>query len=158
MNKNHDKLKEISPKHRQFAKKVIAGESAGDAAAMVGFSPQYGRELMCQDKIKSLLLREMEKAGISEGYLATKLREGLEATLAPKKDGGEKHPDYFVRGQYFDKAVRIRGDYAPEKVEHTRRVINITVTPDFIRGLVDAKAIDESEVNALEAEIVEDTP
>jgi len=144
-------------KHAKMVKHIADGDSASKAGRMVGFSSNYGAHLMKDERMQSLLLSELERVGVTDGYLAEKTREGLNAMAPPRKDGGIQYPDYFVRKQYLDIALRVRGDYAPERTEHTQKVINITLTPDFVKGLIDAKAITYDEAEILEGEVIDES-
>ena len=83
----------------------------------------------------------LDKMGVTDAYLNDKLNEGLEASkvisvvpIPPKKnktgtgdlpDANEKSidfidvPDFNVRVKYLDMAYKLKGAYAPEKVEHS---------------------------------------
>lgn len=83
----------------------------------------------------------LDRMGITDAYLNDKLNEGLEATkvisvipIPPKKhqpstgdlpNANEKNiefidvPDSNVRVKYLDMAYKLKGAYAPEKVEHS---------------------------------------
>lgn len=83
----------------------------------------------------------LDRMGMTDAYLNQKLNEGLEATkvisvvpIPPKKgkqgsadlpDANEKNiefidvPDSNVRVKYLDMAYKLKGAYAPEKVEHS---------------------------------------
>ena len=86
----------------------------------------------------------LDKMGVTDAYLNEKLKEGLEATkvisvvpIPPKKgqqgsadlpDANEKNiefidvPDSNVRVKYLDMAYKLKGAYAPEKVEHSGKL------------------------------------
>lgn len=83
----------------------------------------------------------LDRMGITDAYLNDKLNEGLEAgkvisvvPIPPKKDktstgdlpdANDKSvdfidvPDFNVRVKYLDMAYKLKGAYAPEKVEHS---------------------------------------
>ncbi len=83
----------------------------------------------------------LDKMGVTNAYLNDKLKEGLEASkvisvvpIPPKKnktgtgdlpDANEKSIDFIdvadfnVRVKYLDMAYKLKGAYAPEKVEHS---------------------------------------
>lgn len=108
--------------------------------------------------IQGLLHTAMHQAGIDDLLIARKLREGLDAKAPPRKDGGRQYPDQFVRKQFLDVIFKLRGDYAPEKSEHTNKTINLTLDMGMIKALKDTKFITDAEVDILEAEIVREEP
>ncbi len=83
----------------------------------------------------------LDKMGVTDAYLNDKLNEGLEASkvisvvpIPPRKnktgtgdlpDANEKSIDFIdvadfnVRVKYLDMAYKLKGAYAPEKVEHS---------------------------------------
>ena len=86
----------------------------------------------------------LDKMGVTDIYLNEKLKEGLEATkvisvvpIPPKKgkqgsadlpNANDKSidfidvPDSNVRVKYLDMAYKLKGAYAPEKVEHSGKL------------------------------------
>ena len=59
---------------------------------------------------RAAFIRAMDLQGDDIEELAKILHGGLHATL----DGGL--PDYKIRGEYLDRAIKVRGLFAPEKV------------------------------------------
>jgi hypothetical protein len=102
------------------------------------------------------LKKRLEEAGLNEEKIASKISDGLEATAPPRKDGGTLYPDQFVRKQFLDLLLRIRGDYAPEVSEHVEKVIHVTIDRDMVKSLRDSGFIAEDEGEILEAEIVKE--
>ena len=92
-------------------------------------------------KVEISVTELLDKMGVTDAYLNEKLKEGLEATkvisvvpIPPKKhqpgtgdlpNANEKNiefidvPDSNVRVKYLDMAYKLKGAYAPEKVEHS---------------------------------------
>jgi len=148
-------LQKITPKHRKFVKGLIGGQTSSAAARNAGFKDsRYGSYLMAQPAIQSLLLQQMEKAGISDDVLAKKLKDGLSARTPPKAGVPGRYEDHFVRKQFLDLIFKLRGDYAPEKIESTEKRIVIVFDTRSIAGLKDSGAISDEEANILDAEIV----
>jgi len=100
---------------------------------------QYGYRML--QKVDISVTELLDKMGVTDAYLNEKLKEGLEATkvisvvpIPPKKhqpstgdlpNANEKNiefidvPDSNVRVKYLDMAYKLKGAYAPEKVEHS---------------------------------------
>ena len=161
INKKNKKLKRITPRKKKFADKLLAGENQTQAAKAVGASDasaaQMGHRWANQDlSVRDYLGKEMEKIGITDPYVAKKMKEGMEAETKPLKEDGQRYEDYFVRKQYIDMYFRYHGKYAPEKSEHTKKVIVFQMTPQFIEGLLDTEKITEAEAEVLEAEIIKE--
>ena len=86
----------------------------------------------------------LDRMGLTDAYLNDRLNEGLEASkvisvvpIPPKKgkqgsadlpEANDKSvdfidvPDFNVRVKYLDMAYKLKGAYAPEKVEHSGEV------------------------------------
>jgi hypothetical protein len=99
----------------------------------------------------------MAKAGIDDKYLSSKIREGLEATYPTKrsKDGNvlqAEAPDFFTRGLYLDKALKVRGDYSPERHIEEKRTLTINVNMEMARGLIDCGAVTIEEIQRLDGD------
>ena len=156
---NKKKPKKITPRKKKFADKLLAGANQTQAAKAVGSSDasaaQQGYKWANHDlSVRNYLLGEMEKVGITDPYVAQKMKDGLESLTKPLKEGGERYEDGFVRKQYLDMYFRLTGMYAPEKSEHTKKTIVLNMTPQFIEGLIDTGKIDKAEAEVLEAEII----
>ena len=141
-----------TPREKQFIKNVVKTGQIGKAALMSGYSNiSYGSYLIRQPRIASAILREMERQGITDEYLASKLKEGLEATY-PKRYSSkgaliqDNEPDFFTRSLYWEKAAKVRGDFAPEKHETTEKKIVIVITPQMVKGLIESEVLDKKEV------------
>ncbi len=92
-------------------------------------------------KVDISVIELLDKMGVTDAYLNEKLNEGLDASkvisvvpIPPKKnktgtgnlpDANEKSVDFIdvadfnVRVKYLDMAYKLKGAYAPEKVEHS---------------------------------------
>lgn len=146
-------------REKKFVKNIVQTGEIGRSAVLAGYSdPSYGTRLLQTDRVKRAILVALDQAGIEDSYLARKLKEGCEATYPLKRaSNGEiiqdRDPDYFTQAIYLDKILKVRGDYAPEKHEVTEKKIVVMITPDLIKGLVDAEAITE-----IEAEEVKQLP
>ena len=149
----------MNKRRRAFVKGVLKGKTYKDAALDANFQDEkYGSYLMRQDDVREYLLYELQQKGVDGNLAARKMREGMDAMTPPKKDGGERYEDYFVRKQYLDIYFKLTGAYAPEKTEHVEKQIVLNFTPDMIQGLVDSGAISQDEATGaiIEAQAVED--
>jgi len=110
---------------------------------------------MRQPKIQTELQLALEKAGLTDDTIAEKLREGQEATYV-KKDGGKAYPDYHARHKYVDTQIKIGGGYAPEKHEIQQKKLVVILSPELRKGLIDAEAMTEKEMEVIEAEVIKE--
>jgi len=146
----------LKPNQKKFIKHKIATGNSAKAATLAGFGdPGYGSYLMKQPKIQNALQQALDKAGITDELIAKKIKQQLEAYHV-KKDGGKKYPDYHARDKGIDKVIKIKGGYAPEKHEIRQEKLVLIITPETIKGLKDAKAITEADVEVIEAEALKE--
>lgn len=151
-------LTELNPRHRKFVKGLLEGKSPSAAGLSAGYTdPGYGLALARQPLIKSLLVAEMEKQGITDGLLARKLKDGLNAQTVPRKEGGQRYDDQFVRKQFLDIVFKVRGDYAPERSEAIEKKIVLIVDGRLRNALLDTGKITEDESKIIDGEIIGDT-
>ena len=144
-------IKKVNPKQQRFIKAVLEKETIAEAAKEVGYHPVHASWLLKQEHIRKALLEEMDKQGITLSQLSKKIKEGLEAVLPRKYSPKgqliqDNEPDYYVRSIYLDKALKILGAFAPNQEEKVQKTINITITPEVIKGLLDAEAITTAEI------------
>lgn len=140
---------------QRFAENIAAqvvsghGVSLKDAAVAAGYSQEsagdIGSQLIRQDSVQKSISVALERAGITEGYWAGKVREGLEAEAVWRvldRDKGEvierRDPDHFARHKFLETVGRVRG-YFP-KDEPTVQAALILRLPD--------RQLDEEEWNA----------
>jgi hypothetical protein len=145
----------LMPAHRKFIKHLLNGQNISNSSQLAGFGRQTGYGLMKNPAIKNELARQMEKAGITDQYLAKKIKQGLNAKTAPQKDGGTRYDDQFVRKQWADLAIKVKGGYAPEKIETEHKIIQLVIDGNMLQALKDSKAISRDELKELER--MEDT-
>jgi len=146
----------LMPAHRTFIKHLLSGKPINRAGTLAGFGHQTGYDLMKNPAIQNELARQMEKAGITDQYLAKKVKQGLNARTVPQKDGGTRYDDQFVRRQWADLAIKVKGGYAPEKIESEHKVIQIVIDSNMLGALKDARAI--SDVELVDIQALEHTP
>lgn len=144
--------KVVNVRRKKFVKNLVDGLGVGQAALRAGYATRTeGSALLREPSVLTALQEAMSKAGIDDEYLSSKIKEGLEATYPEKrtKDGSilqDAAPDFFTRGQYLDKALKVRGDYAPERHIDQKQILTINVNMDTIRGLKDCGVIDVEEI------------
>jgi hypothetical protein len=147
----------VTPRHRKFVKGLISGKSPSSAAISAGYTNAgYGSKLMKQPAVQSILVAEMEKQGLTDSLLVKKLRDGLNAQTVPRKDGGQRYDDQFVRKQFLDIILKVRGDYAAIKTENTEKKIVLIMDGRMVGALKDTGKLTAGEGEILEGEIVAD--
>ena len=143
-------------KQKKFVKKVIeTGHNIRKATDLAGYEPGYGYHLMKQPKIQNEIQLALERAGLTNDSLADGIKEGQEATYV-KKDKGKAYPDYHARHKYYDMQVKIEGGYAPEKHEIKQEKLVVVLSPELRKGLLDAEAMTEDEMEVVEADVIEE--
>lgn len=145
-------VEEPSRKHKKFIQNVAKGQNLTRAATNAGFmSPGYGSYLMRQPIIRDGLARVMEKAGATDENVANVLGEGLGAIMV-KKDGGKEYVDYETRRRYAELILKTKKDIDSVGSNVSNTQINIVVTPELAKGLVDSGAVTIEEIEELQHE------
>jgi len=147
---------QLNVRQKKFIKNRVAGMGIGESALRAGYATATeGSVLLHRPQIQTALQKAMAKAGIDDDMKAQKLKEGLDATYPEhlSKDGHTltpAAPDFFTRGQYLDKVLKIGGDYAPDRQiqEQHQVIINVQMDTNTLRGLKDCGVID--------AEVIDD--
>lgn len=153
----HEPIVNVTPRHRKFVKGLIAGKSPSAAAISAGYTEGgYGSHLMKQPAVQSILVAEMEKQGLTDSVLVRKLRDGLNAQTVPRREGGQRYDDQFVRKQFLDIIFKVRGDYAPERTESTEKKIVLIMDGRMQKALKDTGKLTLTEAEVLEAEVVDE--
>jgi len=157
--------KTTNRKQKKFVKKLVeTGGNIAQATDLAGYAPGHGYHLMKQPKIQTELQLALEGAGLTDDTLATKIKDGQNATYV-KKDGGKSYKDYHAIHKYCDMQIKIGGGYAPEKTEHIEKRMIFNVTPEAIKALQDCDVPKEEievlvgsvkDSDAIDAEIIED--
>jgi hypothetical protein len=149
---------QTSIRRKKFVKNLVDGLGVGQSALRAGFAhASEGSALLREPSVLTALQTAMAKAGIDDEYLSSKIREGLEATYPTKrsKDGNvlqAEAPDFFTRGLYLDKALKVRGDYSPERHIEEKRTLTINVNMEMARGLIDCGAVTVEEIQRLDGD------
>ena len=142
----------LTVKQKKYVRRVAETGAIWKSATDVGFKqPGYGSQLMQNPKILTAIQVELDNMGATADVIARKIRKGFDATRVIK-DEGKKYPDFHAQHKFLDMALKIRGDYAPEKHEIRQETLTLIVTPETIKGLEDAEAITKAEVKILTTE------
>ena len=154
--KRTKKPAKVNVRRKKFVKNLVSGMGVGESALRAGYAHKTeGTALLREPSVLTALQTAMDKAGIDDEYLSCKIKEGLNAEYPEKlrKDGSvlqPSAPDFFVRQLYLDKALKIRGDYAPEKSIQENRTLTINLNMSMAKGLIDAGVIEPEEIQRLE--------
>ena len=140
----------------------MSGKGINQSGIAAGFGDQTGYALMKNPAIRSALATKMEQVGITDIFMAKKVKQGLNAKTVPRRDGGKRYDDQFVRKQWADIVFKLRGDYAPEKLETEHKIIQLVIDGNMLKALQDSKVITDKdllELNhepILDAEVIEE--
>ena len=154
--KRTKKPAKVNVRRKKFVKNLVSGMGVGESALRAGYAHKTeGTALLREPSVLTALQTAMDKAGIDDEYLSCKIKEGLNAEYPEKlrKDGSvlqPSAPDFFVRQLYLDKALKIRGDYAPEKSIQENRTLTINLNMSLAKGLRDCGIIEPEEIQRLE--------
>jgi len=153
---NEDKIKKPKTKRekaffRELVKKNV--KTAKEAAIKAGYSPKCAKVVACRNitKYNSYLQEVLDKKGLNELKIASKIEEGLEAKkIHGTSDDFIDIPDYQTQHKFLDTLCKLRGDFKEEKKEEQKtNIINVFV------GL--GAKIDEYYGRIVEAETTEVT-
>ena len=145
-------------RRKKFVKNLVDGLGVGQAALRAGYAHvSEGSALLREPAVLTALQTAMVTAGIDDEYLSSKIKDGLESTYPQKraKDGSvlqDAAPDFFTRGLYLDKALKVRGDYSPERHIEEKRTLTINVNMEMARGLIDCGAVTIEEIQRLDGD------
>jgi phage terminase small subunit len=125
--------KSLTVRERHFVDNLLEGQGKSEAALNAGYSPKgvsvTAARLLARKGVRAALDEALERAGISDDYLMTKLRELLEATDMDEK--GNARANWVARARAMDMALRMRNAYKSENttVEMTfeERIWKLTV-------------------------------
>ena len=145
----------LLPKMQKYARKVAETGEIIKSATDVGYKGNYGSQLMKNPKILTAIQQEMDNLKVDTHAIVRKIKKGLNAYRVIK-DGGKKYEDFHAQHKFLDMALKIRGDYAPEKHEIRQEKLVIILSPELRKGLIDAEAITEDEAKVIEAEVIEE--
>ena len=148
--------KKTNPKQKKYAKKYVeTGGNVAKATDLAGYAPGHGYHLMKQPKIQTEIQKALVDAGLTDNTAAERIEEGQKAMYV-KKDKGKEYPDWHARHKYLDMQIKIGGGYAPEKHEIKQERLVVILSPELRKGLIDAEAITEDEMEVIEAEVIKE--
>lgn len=148
---------ENTPRQKKFVRELAKTGEIGKSALKAGYKdPNYGSQLMMNPKIVTALQIELENQGVTREKIVKKINEGLNATRVIK-DGGKKYKDYHAIHKFLDTYLKITGEYAPEKHQIEEKRITIVITPETLKGLKDAKAITDADIEEIRQENLNDS-
>lgn len=110
---------------QEFADPTGPGyKNATKSAELAGYSPDAatatGIKLLRDEQVQRAIISALERRGITDDYLAVKMREGLNAEVVElaKHEGKitdeRSFPDFHARHKYLETAHRLRGDFPNE--------------------------------------------
>ena len=151
-----EKVEPKKPRPLTYREKKYVGYRAdgcpvGESSLRSGFSsPQYGTYLNAQEHIQSALCEAIEKVGLTDEFLAKRLKEGTDATmLVAKKKGKEvvlkEVSDFGMRHKYIETTMKAKGSLKQEGTTTKLQQINIMVTPESAQGFLDSGVINKKE-------------
>jgi len=109
-----DKKTELNTKQRKFIAEVAQGKSGTQAAISAGYAPESAHvqssRLLSNDNVLKSLKEVFVDKGLNEEFLTDRLKELAEAKASGK-------PDWTARARGLDMAFKLRGDYAPLRVD-----------------------------------------
>jgi len=155
-----DPNKPLTPRERGYIKNRVKGKPIGKSALASGYAHEkYGSFLESQEKIQTGIQKALEKAKLTDDFLAKRLKEGCKATIPERrtKDGlvlVPKHPDHFNRPRYLDMAFKLKKGYLPEGAHEEKHltVIQINLTDNRLKGLFESGMISKKEFEELSKE------
>ena len=146
--------KPLNRKQNKFKKKILSGKNVREAAELSGYGSSYGYHLMEQPKVISALQTAIEKEGIDDQFIVQRIKSGASAMIPAKFIGGKSTPDHKTRFPYIKLVLNLRGDLKPDAQIVQNKQINIIMSPDFVKGLIDSKKITALEADVIEAEVL----
>ena len=121
-----DKSKRLTPRLLKTAKLLPVCKTVKEAGIKAGYSENYAKTNLYKkidnDSFKDTVQREIEKAlvkaGVTEEKRAKVYQEALNATRLRTWQGEvlAEEPDHFIRLKAEELIAKIRGDFAPDKL------------------------------------------
>jgi len=146
------KPRPLTDRERKYVKYRADGCKVGESSLRAGFAtPQYGTYLNAQEHIQGALTKALEDAGLTDDFIATRLKEGADATYPEKKSKEgvvlvpKDQPDFFTRHKYIETTMKAKGKLAQEGANGKNTQINIIGTPDTAKGFLDSGVINKKE-------------
>lgn len=116
----------LTPKQRAWLKYYIETGNATEAARLAGYQAQSSHtfEQIGYENLRKLeipITDLMDQMGLSDAFLMSKLRDGLDAmTVKTASDKGmitdeREYVDFPTRQGYLDMALKLKGKYPAER-------------------------------------------
>lgn len=114
----------LTPRQRLLVKGLQEGKNLHQAALAAGYAPSTASSdiYKAMPAVRSAVADLMDRQGLGDETLLTKLKEKLEAT--ERRKCGEtwvEVPAHYVQLQALDMALKLKGLYPAAKVEVTKR-------------------------------------
>ena len=139
----HDEQVALTIRQRQALKNWLGGEmTKTEAAKAAGYSsPAVINRALEKLSKNEAFIRKMEDKDLTDDFIIDKIKEGCDAQhpLANPGEDGKRPKDYHAIDKFVDKYIKIKGLYAPTKIQQETEAkhIHIHMTTD------DAKAMQE---------------
>ena len=137
----------LTIRQKKFCKYVALTGKVHESALRAGYKqPNQGSILKRDPRIQTAIQKEMDKIGLTDKFLATRIKEGCDAEVPEKmsKEGKvlqQSYPDFYNRKDYIKMALQVKGDLKPDFPGGRGDTINITLNLKAVDGLLDAEAI-----------------
>ena len=127
-------IEELTLKEKEFVKEYVASNENGTATVEKvykkkgGYARLKAHRLIMKDNISQEIVKEREtlkQALENQGINSKKIAKKIDVLLEAKQG---KRPDYTAINNGINHAVKVRGDYAPDK--------NINLNADLLQVLV----------------------
>lgn len=130
------KMSQLRPQQKQALKNYLAlgckPEFKKEAAIEAGYSSHNALSTMDRLTQRRPIIKELEKAGISDRKIAETMAEGFDARHPLSKDDKK---DFNAIAKFVTEANRIKGNYPPKQIQAEERIINIHLTKDDVVAL-----------------------
>ena len=125
----HKVRRRLKPRQKLFISAITnpvgpAFQNASAAARLAGYQPDsaesIGAKLLRDERVQTAMIRACERAGITDDWIAQRLREGMGATIVSRvKHRGaftdeRVDPDYHARAKHTELVLRLKGSFPRE--------------------------------------------
>jgi len=156
------KERALTAREKKFVKYFCESGKIGDAALRAGYNQgKYGTFLKGQERIQLAIEDKMKRIGLTDTMALRTLKQGIKAMTPPRYakalPGQEpqilipESPDHMNRPRYLDIYFKVTKRYAPEGTTTQNKVtmIQINLTEERVKGLLDSGAITDAEVEEI---------
>lgn len=125
-------IKRLSQRQRDTLSNIMKAGSVDAAtkkaaAEESGYAPAYALKAADTVLHRREIVDLLEKEGVTDNKIAQVIAEGLEAMHPLTKD---PKPDHHARHKFVQEANRIKGNYAPTKIQEEGRVVHLHLTAE----------------------------